>query len=693
MVGGRRREGALQPGLLAFILASAFPAWVGAADEEMFFATLPVVATVSRLPQPLADAPGSVTVIDRELIRQSGARSLSDLLRLVPGFQVTPMNTDAPRVVYHGLSDEEYSPRVQVLIDGRSQYSPLFQGGVNWNVLPVAMEDIDRIEVVRGSNSAAYGSNAFLGVVNIITQDASQAKGATLVVSHGSQGVRDELLRLGARVGRADVRVTVKQQADEGYGFRPQKASDPADIADAYRQRLADLRADVALTERDELQVGAAFLENYFDTGRSDEDFNPPRKADQQSSYFHLQWRRNLSPGEELSVRYFHANERVDDAYPVSYRLPPPLSFIVLPFAIDRGGQSRRDDLEIQLTRPVGERGRLVWGLGSRFDMVDSRMLYYVEEKIGRRMSRLFGNMEWRFSPQVVANLGGTWEHDTIGGTTFAPRLNLGLHPAAGQTVRLGLSRAYRTPSTYEARGDQRVVPLTSPLFERLYLAAPGIKPERIDSAEIGYLGEFPAYRATVDLRIFEERIGDRVLQGPRFLGPPDCENNGSPGCGSADFAGNGERIWIRGLEYQLRWQPFDSTRLLLNQAFTEIDQRFGDDFLAATSASSRLINLAAMRTRKSSPADSTTLMLMQRLPYGLEFSATHHWVGAMRWTTNTEVERYRRLDLRLAYPFRQAGVRGEVAFVSQSANGDHAEFKASRIVSERHWLTLRLEL
>jgi len=185
-----------------------------ASEEDLYFGSLPVVATVSRLPQPLRDAPGSVTVIDREMIRASGARGISDLLRLVPGFQVTPLNTEAPRVVYHGLSDEEYSPRVQVLIDGRSQYSPLFRGGVNWNTLPVAIEDIERIEVVRGSNSAAFGSNAFLGVINIITQDASQARGASFGVNHGNQGVRDERVRLGGQVAGADVRLTVRQQSD-----------------------------------------------------------------------------------------------------------------------------------------------------------------------------------------------------------------------------------------------------------------------------------------------------------------------------------------------------------------------------------------------------------------------------------------------------------------------------------------------
>jgi len=145
-----------QPSLIAVAVASLLAApMVQAAEEDMFFSELPIVASVSRLPQALSDAPTAVTVIDRDIIKASGARDLSDVFRLVPGFQTYPNNTDAARVTYHGLSDEDFSPRVQVLIDGRSQYSPLFRNGINWATLPVALEDIERIEVVRGSNSAA----------------------------------------------------------------------------------------------------------------------------------------------------------------------------------------------------------------------------------------------------------------------------------------------------------------------------------------------------------------------------------------------------------------------------------------------------------------------------------------------------------------------------------------------------------
>ena len=179
---------------------SAFALAATAADEDLYFSELPIVASVSRLPQRLADAPGAVTVIDRTLIKASGARNFVDLLRLVPGFQVTPHNQEGGIVAYHGLSNEEYTPRVQVLLDGRSLYSPLFKSGVNWNLIPVALENIERIEVMRGANGVSYGSNALLGVINIITQDASQTHGLDAGCQSRQQlGTRPDVALGGAR--------------------------------------------------------------------------------------------------------------------------------------------------------------------------------------------------------------------------------------------------------------------------------------------------------------------------------------------------------------------------------------------------------------------------------------------------------------------------------------------------------------
>lgn len=245
------------PFVLTLLIAS--PLTAVAEERDLFFGELPVVASVSRLAQKISETPASVTVIDQEMIRASGARTVEDLLRLVPGFQISSHNQDPALVTYHGLntglasgtSSDEFSSRVQVLIDGRSQFSPLFKSGVNWNLLPVLLENIDRIEVTRGSNTVSYGSNAVMGVINIITLDPAQTRGWLIGANHGNNQVSDQTLRWSGGSDNLDLRFSARQFQDGG--FRRAYYSDWSDAPDTRRSGLLDLRADLRLSNRDEL--------------------------------------------------------------------------------------------------------------------------------------------------------------------------------------------------------------------------------------------------------------------------------------------------------------------------------------------------------------------------------------------------------------------------------------------------------
>lgn len=669
-----------------------FAGGAAAVEEELFFSTLPVVATVSRLPQPLSEAPGAVTVIDRELIRASGARSVADLLRLVPGFQVAPTTTDFPRVTYHGLSDDDFSTRVQVLVDGRSLYSPLFQGGVNWNLMPVALEDIERIEVLRGTNSAAFGSNAFLGVVNIITLDPSQAKGATFSASHGNQGVRDATVRFGGSAGPGNFRLTLQQRDDEGITNRN-------DWIDNFRSRLVDFRGVLNVSERDELQVAAGHVGSALENGRIGKPCDPLRDFEQTSTYLQAGWRRALSDNGELSVRYAHTEDWASD------RHAETCSGFLL--NVDYGGRAVRDDLEIQHTLAPSRDTRLVWGAASRFDSVHGPIWFYGNQTHHRQVLRGFANLEWRPAAAWLLNFGGMWERDGLTGTTFSPRFSVSFHLSPQDTLRLGATRAYRTPSIFDARGDARASPTfanpgnslglpAGPLtpgsiYVRDFLGDPSIKPEKLDSVELGYLADWRDRRMSLDLRLYREHIPNRILSLPELS---NCGIFALGAClaGNVDVALNAQDVKVYGAEYQWRWQPFEATRLLLNQALIRIDANL---LGVATSADSILRERIRKHAEASAPRHATTLMLMQRLPLGVHFSGTYHFIDKMQWTRNTaqEVAPYRRLDLRLAYPFSLGGKRGEIAYVVQNANGDHAEFKFDRVFTERQWLTLRLDL
>ena len=389
---------------VALSLGASFNGGALAADEDIYFSELPVVASVSRLPQRLADAPTAVTVIDRDMIKASGARDLNDVFRLVPGFQTYPNNTEPAKVTYHGMGDGDYSSRVQVLIDGRSMYSPLFDGGVNWATLPVALEDIERIEVVRGTNAVSYGSNAFLGVINIITVDPALVRGVSVSTSYGNQNVRDYSLRTGGRIGDVgDFRFTFKQQNDDGLANK-------YDWIDSYFSRLFDFRADFALSERDSLQFSLGKVDGITQAGRlyADELFgqstNPIRDVRQTNTYAQFVWRRVLSPASDVQIRYSYMTDRSSDAFNVVIPILPPGQQVI--HVNQTGDEGARHEIELQHSLKLAAATRLVWGASWRDDSVRSAWTFPGQGTVHREISRLFGNIEWKPTHWFTGNLG-----------------------------------------------------------------------------------------------------------------------------------------------------------------------------------------------------------------------------------------------------------------------------------------------
>ena len=142
------------------------------------------VTTVSRRPQKLTEVASAVFVITQDDIRRSGATNIPDALRMAPGVAVERIGTDKWAVSIRGF-DSRFSNKLQVLIDGRSVYSPIFSG-VQWSQQDTLMEDIERIEVIRGPNAGVWGANAVNGVINIITKKAADTQGTLLTAGGGS---------------------------------------------------------------------------------------------------------------------------------------------------------------------------------------------------------------------------------------------------------------------------------------------------------------------------------------------------------------------------------------------------------------------------------------------------------------------------------------------------------------------------
>jgi len=216
------------------------------ASEQEYLGEVPIILTASRLRQPAADVPVTMTVIDHATIEASGLRGIADVMRLVPGMYVGHghgIEGVVPVVSYHGLTDE-FSRRMLVLIDGRSVNTPLF-GTVLWDDMPIAIDDIERIEVTRGPNAASYGANAFFGVINIITRAPVMGEGIYALARAGQDGVRDGVLRYSNQIGLMSYRATVGHKADDGF----------VNVYNAQNHSYATLRADLDAGSHDSVMV------------------------------------------------------------------------------------------------------------------------------------------------------------------------------------------------------------------------------------------------------------------------------------------------------------------------------------------------------------------------------------------------------------------------------------------------------
>ncbi|MCA1979000.1 MAG: TonB-dependent receptor [Thiobacillus sp.] len=628
-------------------------AWAASADtfsEDLFLAELPLVSSASRLPQAPDRAPAAVTVITREMIEASGFRQLPDVFRLVPGMQVSWVAGNIPTVTYQGLSSI-FSRHVQVLVDGRSVYNPGY-GSVQWRGIPLALDDVDRIEVVRGPNAATDGANAVAASIHIFTRPVAATPGWTVAGALGSTHIRDGLVRHAGSRGDWQWRLTLNSRQDDWLDGRDDRA----------RDHLLDSRVEWRPSARDELTFQAGGALGEWNGSTVDLAFSPKQTTDFSSAYVQARWLRTLSADNEWSLRFDHTYTRADERF-------PPLFGVLDPDNFDYWFS--RSALEFSMQARPFESLRTVWTAEARQDRARSPSLVGPETHAGN-MYRLSGNAEWGFAPDWVLHAGLMLEKHYNAGTRFSPRVAVNWLPAAGHAFRLGASRAWRSPTILEQESDF-ALRLGGAVYDQILLSPFELKPERMDSAELGYL--FHRGRLSLDTRLYHNRLVDIIDSDSSYVIAGEISNSIS----NIVFANLNEARQT-GFEYQLRWQSGKATWLTLAQSW------------AVTRGDTRDL-------RRSAPAHQ--LALLANHDFGpVVASLGYYRRGTMRWVNYDDVPAHDRLDLRLAKRFKWNGARAEVALVGQSLLGDYLEMKGEgdltvnpdRAFGRRGYVSLRLD-
>ena len=302
------------------------------------------ITTLSRKAESLGGAPAAVFVISQSDIRRSGARSIPELLRMVPGMQVAQIDGNKWAVTARGANGR-FANKLLVLMDGRTLYTPML-GGVFWDVQDTDLSAIERIEVIRGPGATMWGSNAVNGVVNIITKHAADTQGGNLSVAGGQGGV-ESVIRFGASNDDVAYRAFAKVLDRDG---NLNLAGD--DIGDDTDMIRVGGRVDWDRADGDEFTVSGEAYSGESGEYRISRSVIPPyeivnERATDVSGIFALaRWSHRLDEDAEFEVRaYFDSYDREGATYDEKLEV---------------------FDLDLQHRFRVGERHDLIWGVNFR---------------------------------------------------------------------------------------------------------------------------------------------------------------------------------------------------------------------------------------------------------------------------------------------------------------------------------------
>ncbi|MDO9468389.1 MAG: TonB-dependent receptor [Thiobacillus sp.] len=654
--------------LLGAAVALPHPAW-SAVTEADFLDDLPVVLSVSRLSQPVHDAPAAVTVIDRDMIRASGFRDIPDLLRLVPGFSVAFTRDNTWAAGYHGLGDA-YSRRFQVLVDGRSIYSPHY-GAVYWTDLPLSIDDIERIEVVRGPNAAIHGANAFAAVINIITKTSAQVPGESVSLQVGEQNARGLTVRHGG--GQGDLRYRLTASAREHDRFEKdvnfKTATDNGDYFEAGKTYFVNGRMDWQLSSNSDVMAQFGLAQGNWNAGRRVDNpatlgtYLEPREQDSRAMYLQLAYHKMESPRREWRVQAYYARNRFDaDARADLTPLVPAFGVI----NVDQYLLQTRSNIELQVNEQWTSKLRGVWGGEVRQETVNGPQYYNSNKTWSGMLARAFGNLEWRLNEHLLLQGGAMLEHHYFTGTDISPRAAVNWTLAPGHVIRLGVSRAYRSPTFFEEKGNQVFVQESGALVDVVTVPSDGLTTERVLSREIAYLGHWRPARLEFDLRLFRDSVDD-------FIGTlkADYVNDGVLRVNEFKYGNIGD-VSSHGGEIQLRWRPTDAL---------DVSAHFSRVFMTADT----VVENFNEDIPGSAPRNNFGLLARYRLAQGWETSVFVQRSDAQIWLSEGDItERFTRVDLRLARRWKWQGYDLDAALVGQNLGNDYQEFRDTNVFSRR---------
>jgi iron complex outermembrane receptor protein len=636
--------------LVAMVACWSLPVWSQQESTDLTASSLEdlmniEVTSVSKTKQTLSHTAAAVFVISPEDITRSGATNIPDLLRMVPGVDVAQINANTWAVSVRGFN-ARFSNELLVMVDGRPVYTETF-GGVFWDVLDLPMEDIERIEVIRGPGGSIWGANAVNGVINIITKKASETLGGLVVAGGGNTDQGFGTTQYGGRVGeRTDYRVYTKYFNQDHL---PNAAG--GDGGDGWHLFQGGFRTDSVLSSKDTLtfqgdiynaREGLPTTDFPSVTATAPQDVE--QLANQSGGFVQGVWDHTSSTDSDTSLKVFY------DRYELNDLLRERRSTFGLDFQDHYSGWTRQN---------------IVWGLTYLYSPWSSDGNLRGSFLPARLTTQLFGSFiqdEITIVPdKFYLTVGTKLEHNYYTGFGFMPSARAVWVPSPRRTLWAAISKAERTPSTLDSSARSTLSGFSGPggiPALVTFIGNPKVQDEGLIAYEVGYRTTV-AKQLSIDFTAYYNAYSDQFTSE---LMAPFLENTPQPTHLVVPITYenlmHGE---THGIEAAVNWQPARRWTLSPGYAFEEIHMH-----LAPTSRDTTSVDEA----QGSSPVHSAQLRSHFVFSRALSWDTSTYFVGRL---TDPSEPSYTRVDAQLSWVLGE-GV--SVSFVGQNLVRDlHEEF------------------
>ena len=593
------------------------------------------VTSVSKKEQKLSQVAAAVFVISAEDIRRSGATNIPDLLRMVPGLDVAQISANTWAISARGFN-LQFANKLLVLIDGRAVYTPLF-GGVDWDTQDVPLEDIERIEVIRGPGGAVWGANAVNGVINIITKKAADTHGGLLVAGGGNIDQEFGTAQYGGNAGKeSDYRVFAKYLNDDHFpDLNGQNGLDGWHLLHGGFRVDSNLSTKDSLTTQGDLYTGnegAVIVHSVF---------NPPGNVN-------VERLSELSGGNILSRWHHTFSDRSDTTFQFYFD------------RYTRTGPNTREvrntfDLDFQHHFAWGSRQDVIWGLGYRHTgdqtvgTIDGTFI--PADKAGDLFSTFIQDQITLKPDRVFLTVGTKLENSYFTGFDLQPTVRIAWTPSARRTFWAAVSRASRTPTRRDEGLNAVLAALPGPA-EVVLLGSTNAKSEHVIAYEAGYRAQ-PFDRLSIDATVFFNSYHN--LQGVDLLS--DVLQSNPPLLIHRETFNNDLHGTTEGIELAAKWKVNGRWTLSPGYSFLEMHLHTDPGSEDTTSVAS---------IQGTNPVHQAQLRSHLELLHGLSWDAAAYFVDRLPAPL---IASHTRVDTQLSWRIAESA---NLSLVGQDLLSDH---------------------